>query len=412
MKMSRGKAVIAIVIAAAAAAAYTFAGGSKAVRYTYATQQAALGTVMTTVSATGRLSPLETVDVGSQVSGRIVAINVDYNSKVTEGMLLAELDPAVLSSQVSSARASVSAAEAGVRTAEANLLNARRSHERSEELWRRQLIARSERDATETSLAVARASLSEARARVAQAREQLSQAETNLNYARILSPIDGVVVSKAVEVGQTVAASFNTPTLFSIAKDLSKMRIEAAIDEADIGSIKAGQNADVTFDTWPEERFTATVSQIRLSPQTVSNVVTYTVILTIDNGDLRLLPGMTANINVITERRDDVIRVPSAALRFSPPNEVLEQMIEGAAQKSEQSTGGGLVNMPRRPDRASKSGGVGRRVWPVVDGALAAPIEIDETGASDRTWVEVRGEAAQKITDGMELAVAFTAGDR
>lgn len=405
---NKTKIIFAVVIIAAAFFAWTRFETSRAPKYTYMTQRAAIGSVMTSVSATGKLSPLETVEVGSQVSGQIVAIYVDYNSPVTEGMLLAELDPDVLTSQVASARASVAAAEAGVRTAEANLLNAQRSHERNETLWKRQLIARSERDATETSLAVAKASLAEARARVAQSREQLRQAETNLGYARIESPINGVVVDKEVEVGQTVAASFSTPTLFSIAKDLSKMRIEAAIDEADIGNIKAGQSADVTFDAWQYDRFTAEVSQIRLSPQTISNVVTYTVILTIDNAELRLLPGMTANINVITERRDDVLRVPAAALRFSPPPEILAQY-QGDDEKDEGArTSGGLVNMPRRPDRVSKSGGGTRRVWPVANGKLLAPIEIDEIGVTDRTWVEIRGSAADAIKDGAELAVAFT----
>lgn len=402
--------VILIIVAAAGFAAYRMTIGGGGERYIYRTQAVTVGSITTSISATGKLSAVEMVEVGSQVSGLIVDIYVDFNSKVKKGDLLAVLDPDVLASQVASAKASLSVANAGVATAQANLREAQRNYDRNKELWDRRLIARADLDKTETTLAVAKASLAEARARVAQSTESLKQAETNLGYAIITSPIDGIVVDKAVEVGQTVAASFNTPTLFSIAKDLTEMRIEANIDEADIGSIKAGQRATVTFDSWPDERFEATVSQIRLSPTTVSNVVTYTVILGISNKDLRLLPGMTANINVVTEQRENVVRVPAAALRFSPPAEVLAAMTpNGASQdaaKPQQS--GGLIAMPRRPDRRQMTESVGQTVWVVEGGKLVRQIAIEESGVSDRTWVEVRGDAARELAEGMELAVSFT----
>ena len=394
-----------LLVAAAGYAAYYFLRPARE-HYVYRTQPVTVGSITTTISATGKLSAVEMVEVGTQVSGTIEEIYVDYNSPVKKGQLLAVLDPDVLTSQVAAAKASLAVSQAGVANAQASVVEAERNHNRNRELWERKLIARSEMESTETALARARASLAESRARVVQSQESLRQSETNLNYAKITSPIDGVVVDKAVEVGQTVAASFNTPTLFSIAKDLTQMQIEANIDEADIGSIKAGQKAVCTFDAWSNETFEATVSQIRLSPETISNVVTYIVILTIDNSEKRLLPGMTANLNVITEQRENVVRVPAAALRFSPPADVLSAMEPESAPQNG-STSSGLMTMPRRPT-SSQNGSVGQSVWVVENGELKGKIELDETGVSDRTWVEVRGEALSDLKDGMQLAVAFT----
>lgn len=405
-------AVILAIVGGAGWAAYQHFGAATAERYVYRTMPVSVGTITTTVSSTGKLSAVEMIDVGTQVSGKLQTIFVDYNSHVKKGDLLAVIDPDVLKSQVESSKASLAVARAGVESSQANLTDAERTYSRNKDLWDRKLIARSELDSAETSLAKARASLSESRARVLQSEEQLKQAETNLGYTEIRSPIDGIVIKRAVEAGQTVAASLNTPTLFSIARDLTQMQIEAAIDEADIGNIKVGQEAEAAFDTWPDEKFAAKVSQIRLSPTTVSNVVTYTVILTISNPDLRLLPGMTANISIVTERREDVTRVPAAALRFSPPQEVLAMLIaapkdpqEGAPARS------GLISAPRMPRPGQTQGGggsVGKAVWIVENGRIAGRVEIGEAGVSDRTWVEVRGDAADRLKEGTELAVAFT----
>lgn len=406
--MKKGKILFLIlVLAAAGYAAYYFLRPAKE-HYVYRTQAVTTGSITTTISATGKLSAVEMVEVGTQVSGTIDEIYVDYNTPVKKGQLLAVLDPDVLTSQVAAAKASLAVSQAGVASASASVVEAERNHNRNKELWERKLIARSEVESTETSLALARASLAEARARVAQSQESLKQSETNLNYARITSPIDGVIVDKAVEVGQTVAASFSTPTLFSIAKDLTQMQIEANIDEADIGNIKAGQKAMCTFDAWPDERFEATVSQIRLSPETISNVVTYIVILKIDNSEKRLLPGMTANLNVITEQRENVVRIPAAALRFSPPADVLAAMEpESAPQNNDNGGSSGLMAMPRRMS-SSQNGSVGQTVWVVENGELKRKIELHETGVSDRTWVEVKGDALKDLEDGTQLAVAFT----
>jgi HlyD family secretion protein len=375
--------------------------------YVYRTQQITKGTITSTISATGTVNAVEMVEVGTQVSGNIKEIHADFNSVVKKGQLLAVLDPDVLASKVEESKASLTLANAGASSAKAQLDNAERTYKRNKELWDRKLIARSELESAETSLTLAKASLIEARARVTQANESLRQATTNLGYTKIVSPIDGVVISRAVDVGQTVAASLQTPTLFSIAKDLTRMRVEANIDEADIGKISEGQYATCKFDSWPDETFEATVSQKRLSPQTVSNVVTYVVMLDIENRGKKLMPGMTANISVITEQRDGVLRIPAAALRFTPPADALPSVAK--KQDEEESSGGGLLMMPRRRPGAANGGrGASQTVWLIDGGELKGSIEIDETGVNDRTWVEARGEALEQLREGQELAVAFS----
>jgi HlyD family secretion protein len=378
----------------------------QAPNYAYRTQQVTKGAITSTISATGTVNAVEMVEVGTQVSGNIKEIHADFNSAVKKGQLLAVLDPDVLASKVEESKASLTLTKAGVARARAELDNAARAYERNKELWERKLIARSELESAETSLTLARASLVEANARVTQANESLRQATTNLGYAKIVSPIDGVVISRAVDVGQTVAASLQTPTLFSIAKDLTRMRVEANIDEADIGRISEGQKATCKFDSWPDEVFEATVAQKRLSPQTVSNVVTYVVILDIENRDKKLMPGMTANISVITEQREDVLRVPAAALRFTPP---ADAMPEKRQDEEDGDARGGLLMMPRRrPGGANGGRAASQTVWLVDGGALTGSVEIDETGVNDRTWVEVRGAALEQLREGQELAVAFS----
>ncbi|MDR1471646.1 MAG: efflux RND transporter periplasmic adaptor subunit [Synergistaceae bacterium] len=373
-------------------------------RYVYMTQPVTRGSITSSISATGSVNALEMVEVGTQVSGTIDELYVDFNSPVKKGQLLAVLDPDVLASRVEESRASLTVAQAGVAKARAEVENSTRAYARNKELWDRKLIARSDMESAETQLILAKAALTEAGSRVVQARESLKQAETNLGYAKIISPIDGVVVSRKVDVGQTVAASLQTPTLFSIARDLTQMQVEANIDEADIGSIAEGQSAICRFDAWPGDTFEAVVSQKRLSPETISNVVTYVVILKVDNKENKLMPGMTANISVMTEQRDDVLKVPAAALRFTPPPEVTAS---SSKEESESDQQGGLFMMPRR-----RMSGDGRKaaqtVWLVENGQLSGSVDIYETGVSDRTWVELRGEALDVLKEGQELAVAFT----
>ncbi len=381
--------------------------------YVYRTQAVTRGAITATISATGNVKAVETVEVGTQVSGTIKEIYADYNSPVKKGQLIALLDPDVLESKVDECLASRALAQAGVVRAKADLTDAQRNDARSRELWERKLIAKSEMETAETSLLSARASLAEANAKVVQANAALKQARTNLGYSRIVSPIDGIVVSRQVDVGQTVAASFQTPTLFSIAKDLTRMQIEADIDEADIGRIQEGQKAVCKFDAWPKETFEATVTQKRLESETISNVVTYKVVLKIDNPDKKLMPGMTANISVVTEHLDDVLRIPAAALRFSPPSDVLASMNGSDRSKSDDSkANAGLIAVPRRRDSAQSSAdpNAGRTVWLVEGGRLVGSIVLDTLGTSDKTWVELPGEGAgaEMLAEGQELAVSFS----
>jgi HlyD family secretion protein len=396
-----------IVLAAVAAAGYW--GYQKMIPsspiYVYRTQAVTRGSISSSISATGTVNAVEMVEVGTQVSGTINELYADFNSPVKKGQLLAVLDPDVLASRVEESKASLTVANAGVSKAKAELENATRTYSRNKELWDRKLIARSDLDTAQTSLTLAKASLTEANSKVVQAKESLRQAETNLQYTKIVSPIDGVVISRQVDVGQTVAASLQAPTLFSIAKDLTQMQVEANVDEADIGRIAEGQKAVCKFDSWPDDSFEAVVSQKRLSPETISNVVTYVVILRIDNLEGKLMPGMTANISVVTEQRDDVVKVPAAALRFTPPADVLAA---GKKQEDEaQSSQSGLFVMPRRPS-ASNGNSAEQTVWIVENGVLKGSVAISETGVSDRTWVEIRGDALSELREGQELAVAVS----
>ena len=378
--------------------------------YVYRTQPVTRGSISATVSATGSVNPVEMVDVGTQVSGTLKEIYVDYNSRVTKGQLVATLDTDMLQSRVDEAKASLALAQARVTSARASAADADRTFKRNKELWSRNLIARSELDAAETKLSLARASLAEHNAQVVQARASLKQAETSLGYARIVSPVDGVVIARKVDVGQTVAASLQTPTLFSIARDLTRMQIEASIDEADIGRIAEGQKAICRFDAWPDTTFEGTVTQVRLKSTVVSNVVTYTVIIRVDNSELKLKPSMTANVTIVTEEKKDVLKVPAAALRFTPPGDVLAALSAPSGTEKEEKGAGSIMGLPpmRRRNGNRSDDEDEPVVWVVEGGKLVGSVPVGEQGISDRTWVEVSNT---QLEEGQELAVAFsTAG--
>jgi HlyD family secretion protein len=295
---------IAVALAALAAVLLSTRRGSAEPKFRKAKLDK--GDVTATVTATGTLSAVTTVQVGSQVSGIIARLHVDFNSTVKKGQLLAELDPTPFQQTIDQRRADLDKAKVELRNAEISLT-------RSKSLTAQQLLAQSDLDAAQTTRDSAAAAVSQAQA-------ALKQAETNLSYTRITSPIDGVVVSRQYDVGQTVAASFQAPVLFTIAQDLTKMQVLTNIDEADVGRVSVGQEAKFSVDAFPDQPFRGAVSQIRLSPQTVQNVVTYPVMLDVANPDLKLKPGMTANVQVPVEVRKDVLRVPNAALRFRPDN--------------------------------------------------------------------------------------------
>ncbi|MGB4301534.1 MAG: efflux RND transporter periplasmic adaptor subunit [Acetomicrobium sp.] len=284
----------------------------------YETAQIERRDISSYVTAIGTVSAVTTVDVGTQVSGTIKEIYVDYNSTVKKGQMIALIDPTTFEAQVEQAKANLMHAKAALQKAKATLEDAQRNLNRQKLLWDRDLIARSELDAAQTNYDLALAGVSEAEANVYQAQAALKKAETDLGYTRIYSPVDGIVVSRDVDAGQTVAASFQTPTLFTIAQDLTKMQIETNVDEADIGEVKEGLSVTFTVDAYPEAVFSGTIKQVRIASSVVENVVTYPVIIDVANPDLMLKPGMTANVTIITDKKEDVLAVPSAALRYRP----------------------------------------------------------------------------------------------
>jgi HlyD family secretion protein len=282
----------------------------------FKTEKVVRGDIRAAVTATGTMNAVVTVLVGTQVSGTIKELFVDYNSIVKKGQLLAQIDPSIFQAQVEQAAANLQSSLANVEKSEAALLETKRTMERNRTLFARNFIAKSDMDTSETNYMSAQAQLSVAKAQVEQARAALQLANTNLQYTRILSPVDGMVISRNVDIGQTVAASFQTPTLFNIAQDLARMQIDTNVDEADIGKIQMGQPVQFSVDAYPDILFNGKVSEIRNAPITVQNVVTYIVVIRVHNPEHKLKPGMTANVSIITATREGVLKIPNAALRF------------------------------------------------------------------------------------------------
>ncbi|MDP2854115.1 MAG: efflux RND transporter periplasmic adaptor subunit [Smithellaceae bacterium] len=281
----------------------------------YITQTADRGNIHATVSATGTVNAVTTVLVGTQVSGTIKQLLVDYNSTVKKGQLLAQIDPASFDAQVAQASANLSLARANLEKSKVAVRDTITTFERNKILFAKNFISKSDLDTSETNYLSALAQIKASDAQVEQAKAALNLAQTNLRYTQILSPVNGTVISRSIDVGQTVAASFQTPTLFNIAQDLTKMQIETSVDEADIGSIKTNLPVTFTVDAYPDITFKGNISVIRNAPTTVQNVVTYIVIVQVDNPDLKLKPGMTANVSIIIADRKGILRIPNAALR-------------------------------------------------------------------------------------------------
>jgi HlyD family secretion protein len=316
--------ISAVVIIIAGAGIIFFRGKGNEPKFR--TEKVIRGDIEMAVTATGTVNPVTTVLVGTQVSGTIKNIYVDFNSPVKKGQLIARIDPALFEAQVNQARANLLLAKANLDKAQATSVDAKRTMERNKELLSKNLIAQSDFDTAETNYETADASVNAAKSQVAQNEASLSSAETNLFYTKIVSPVDGIVVSRNVDVGQTVAASFQTPTLFSIAQDLTKMQIDTNVDEADIGNVKVGQDVEFTVDAYPNTTFKGKVWQVRNAPIIVQNVVTYDVVIQVDNPELELKPGMTANVSIIVLIKKDVLKIPNAALRFRPVEKVKTAM--------------------------------------------------------------------------------------
>jgi HlyD family secretion protein len=334
--------VLIVLLAVLGGGAYLLLN-KKANGVQFKTVKVTRGNLQATVTATGTVNAVTNVLVGTQVSGTIKEIFVDFNSPVKKGQPLAQIDPALPEARVAQARANLQAAQANVEKAQATLTDADRTLERNRTLFAKNYIARSDLDSADTARASAQAQLTVAKAQVEQQKATLNQEETNLNYTRILSPVNGIVISRNVDIGQTVAASFQTPTLFSIAEDLTRMQIDTNIDEADIGRIRVGQDVQFTVDAYPDTSFQGRVAEVRNAPTTVQNVVTYNVIVKVANPELKLKPGMTANVSIVTAREENVLTLPNAALRFKwqPPNGAVAA--SAASATAPQRTAGGTA---------------------------------------------------------------------
>ncbi len=306
----------AVVVIMAAVGVYLVKG--KKPEVAYKTAKIERGSIVSSVTATGNLAAVVTVQVGTQVSGTISKLFVDFNSPVKRGQIIAQIDPALFNAQVDQTKGNYVNAQANLEKAKADLVDAKRTMERYRQLVKDGIVAQSDFDTAETKYQEAVATLKAAEGNTLQTRGAYSQAQTNLKYSTIKSPVDGIVVSRNVDVGQTVAASFQTPTLFTIAQDLTKMEIDTSVDEADISRVKVGQPVSFTVDAYPESHFVGKVTQIRNAPVVTQNVVTYVVVVGVDNKDLNLKPGMTANVSIETARKENVLRLPAAALRFKP----------------------------------------------------------------------------------------------
>ena len=311
--MNKKKAlVIAAVAAITALAVWLLSGGKKEETITFDTAAVAPANIMNSITATGTIEPVTSVTVGTQVSGIVSKLFVDYNSVVKKGQVIAELDKTNLMSQLNTAKTQLATAQSQLNYQTAN-------YKRYKTLFEKGLVAADDFDN-------AKLSYTQAKEQVASAKEEVQRAQTNLGYATITSPIDGVVLSKSVEEGQTVAASFSTPELFTIAQDLTNMQVVADVDEADIGDVKEGERVSFTVDAYPDDTFEGEVKQVRQEATTTNNVVTYEVVISAPNADLKLKPGLTANVTIYTAERKGVLSVPSKALRFTPQKETVGKM--------------------------------------------------------------------------------------
>lgn len=311
--MNKKKTLVIVAVAAIAAlAVWLLSGGKKEEKITFDTAAVVPANIMNSITATGTIEPVTSVTVGTQVSGIVSKLFVDYNSVVKKGQVIAELDKTNLMSQLNTAKTQLATAQSQLNYQTAN-------YKRYKTLFEKGLVAADDFDN-------AKLSYTQAKEQVASAKEEVQRAQTNLGYATITSPIDGVVLSKSVEEGQTVAASFSTPELFTIAQDLTNMQVVADVDEADIGDVKEGERVTFTVDAYPDDTFEGEVKQVRQEATTTNNVVTYEVVISAPNADLKLKPGLTANVTIYTAERKGVLSVPSKALRFTPQKETVGKM--------------------------------------------------------------------------------------
>jgi HlyD family secretion protein len=404
--------VFIFVIIVGAVLAFTVFKNSKSSAPVYKKEVLTKGNIEAVVVTTGTLNPVVLVDVGSQVSGKIEKILVDFNSQVQKGKVIALIEQTSFKSRVDQNEANFLSSQASLEKSKVALQNAEKKLTRSKELFDKELISFEEFETAETQYYSTKADVQSNEARLEQAKSQLDAAKIDLNFTVITAPIDGVVINRNVNEGQTVAASFSAPVLFQIANDLSKMQVECSVDEADIGKVKEGQKVKFTVDAFPNDQFDGRVKQVRYSPLVQSNVVTYTTIVEVDNPDLKLMPGMTAMVSIIFGEAVNALKVPNSALRFNPPQDELMKMMEkmmakrgpsaesGARQRSTQ---GGMAGMGR-PSGQGRPRQQRPRVW-IEDENGELQMVFLQTGVTDNTYTEVIGDAlkgGQEVLTGLE----------
>jgi HlyD family secretion protein len=407
---------VIIVIAVAVVLKITVFKGGNGTEIGYQKEALKKGTIQALVDTTGTLNPVTTVDVGSQVSGKILEIFVDFNSPVKAGEVIAKIDSELFITRVNQDKANYQSAEASLEKSKVSLTNTKRQMDRALELYKKDLLSDEEKEAVEASFYSAKSDLQSAQAGLARAKSQLDSSKVDLAYTIIKSPVDGVVINRAVNVGQTVAASYQAPLLFQIANDLSKMQVECSVDEADIGKVKENQQVSFTVDAYPDDNFTGIVKQVRYSPEIISNVVTYTTIVEVDNPEIKLRPGMTATVSIVIGEAKNKLLVPNAALRFNPPQEVLQAVFTEMRNKRQaeqgQSASGdnsGSQTAARKPDSSGhqftrgQGGGMRMkdmaRVW-VEDEKGKLKMIFIQTGVTDNIYTEITSDS---LKEGQEV---------
>ena len=378
--MNKKKAlVIAAVAAITALAVWLLSGGKKEEKITFDTAAVAPENIMNSITATGTIEPVTSVTVGTQVSGIVSKLFVDYNSVVKKGQVIAELDKTNLMSQLNTAKTQLATAQSQLNYQTAN-------YKRYKTLFEKGLVAADDFDN-------AKLSYTQAKEQVVSAKEEVQRAQTNLGYATITSPIDGVVLSKSVEEGQTVAASFSTPELFTIAQDLTNMQVVADVDEADIGDVKEGERVSFTVDAYPDDTFEGEVKQVRQEATTTNNVVTYEVVISAPNADLKLKPGLTANVTIYTAERKGVLSVPSKALRFTPQKETVGKMkiVDAASAKNKVWTIEGNSIVAHKVNIGMTDGTNTQIVGGIVEGTKVIT-GLNVMGGEEKMPMEAQGE--------------------
>jgi HlyD family secretion protein len=389
------------------------------------------GDIEAVVITTGTLNPVTVVEVGSQVSGIIDKLYVDFNSTVKEGQVIAELDQSQFITRVKQNEANYKSAKAALDKANITFENVEKKFERAKSLFEKNLISYEEMESVETQYYSAKADISSAESRLEQAKSQLDSSQVDLTYTVIKSPIDGIVIDRKINIGQTVAASFQAPVLFQIANDLREMQMECSVDEADIGKIKEGQKVKFTVDAFPDENFTGIVSQVRYSPEIAQNVVTYPTIVEVDNPEMKLRPGMTATVSVVIGEARNVLRVSNAALRFNPDlsQEEMRELMESMrkemtarrqgsekASRPEKEPGSKRTQRAESGQQASRQMGFGSsggqmrqasRVW-IEDENGKLKLIFIRTGVTDNTYTEIKGG---NLKEGQEVITGEASGN-